>query len=161
MLVHSAGSLASQTLQFARLHGPLGLHSLGRSLWVQLAQLTSVLPFVVLLPRRRLRPEVLKQVEEYVAALPDGNLSLSDVAARVHLSPFHFARLFKSTTGKTLHEYILGERLRRAYDLLLTTDLPLEQIANDLAFADESHFVRCFRAHFGVTPGAARRNGQP
>jgi AraC family transcriptional regulator len=160
MLVYNAGSLASHTLQFAPLHGPLGLHALGRGLWVQIAQLASVLPLVVLL-RRRLRPEVLKQVEEYVAALPDDNLSLSDVAARVHLSPFHFARLFKATTGKTLHEYILGERLRRAYDLLLTTDLPLDQVANDLGFADESHFVRCFKTQFGVTPGAVRRRGQP
>jgi AraC-like DNA-binding protein len=44
-----------------------------------------------------------------------------------------------------------------SYDLLVATDLPIGRIATDVGFADESHFIRRFKAVFGLTPGALRK----
>ncbi len=135
----------------------LCIQSLGRMVPVNLLKLCAIFPALVIPLRRHLSADALRQVEEYITDQLDARLSLANLAALVHLSPYHFARLFKETTGKTVHEYVLQRRLKRSHEMLLATDLPIGCIANDAGFADESHFVRQFKAVFGLTPGALRK----
>jgi AraC-like DNA-binding protein len=84
-------------------------------------------------------------------------LPLRQLAASVGLSAFHFLRVFRSVTGTTPHQYLIGARLRLAVRKLLDTDLPVTQIAYDVGFQDLSNFVNTFRRVVGRSPGAYRR----
>ena len=54
-------------------------------------------------------------------------------------------------------QWLLGQRIDRAKDLLLNSRLPIDEIAHNCGFADQSHFTRAFLRAIGDTPGAWRR----
>lgn len=84
-------------------------------------------------------------------------LSLSELAAELELSPFHFAREFKRATGFPPHEYRLQLRVARARELLRQKPLKtVATIACELGFSDESHFRRHFKRIVGTTPSKFR-----
>ena len=84
---------------------------------------------------------------------------LSDLARTAGLSPYHFLRVFKGVTGVTPHQWLLRARLREAAHRLVTSRAPVTEIALDVGFEDLSHFIRTFRAEFGVSP--SRYRGRP
>jgi transcriptional regulator GlxA family with amidase domain len=86
-----------------------------------------------------------------------GPVKLAELASEARLSPFHFLRVFRSVTGTTPHQYVLGARLRRASRLLVETSRPVTRIALDVGFEDLSNFVRTFHRAVGCSPGAFRR----
>ena len=104
------------------------------------------------LPRGKLRA-VLESIE---AAL-DTDLTLAQLAATAHLSPYHFARQFKAATGLPPHQYVIARRVARAQQLLHPDqDLALAEIAAHVGFADQSQFSHHFKRLVGVTPGQFR-----
>jgi len=84
-------------------------------------------------------------------------LTLEDLAALVHLSPFHFARCFRATMGLAPHQYAIARRMELAKRLLLTATLNVAEIAWSIGYENISHFRRLFTMHIGMTPGAIRR----
>ena len=70
-----------------------------------------------------------KQSLDYIETYLAENLSLETLSAIEGLSPYHFARSFKAAVGKTPHQFVLYRRIERAKHLILTTQLPLSQIA--------------------------------
>ena len=68
------------------------------------------------------------------------------------MSRFHFARLFRRSTGRSPMEYLLHVRLERAKALLRRGGMPISDIAVAIGFADQSHFTRHFRRAIGTTP---------
>src|SRR5690606_12409409 len=68
----------------------------------------------------RLAQHALQAVEEYIHAHLDQNIALADLAAVAHLSEFHFARLFKQTTGLPPHQFVIHQRVERAKRLIAT-----------------------------------------
>ena len=105
------------------------------------------------------RPEDARiaRVIDYVEAHLGGALNIADLAGVACLSPSHFSRAFKATTGEAVWTYVLGRRCERARELLATTDRPIAQVAHDCGFANQAHLGRAFKARFGATPGALRR----
>jgi AraC family transcriptional regulator len=96
-------------------------------------------------------------VVEYVEEHLDAGLSLEQMAAVAHLSPYHFARQFKQTTGLPPHQYVIARRVERAKQLLQAgTGLSLADIAADAGFSDQSQFSHHFKRLVGVTPGRFR-----
>ena len=106
----------------------------------------------------RLSPEALQKVTEFVTAEPGADLTVTNLAALANLSAYHFSRLFKAATGRTVHQYVLEQRLQRGRQLVAQSDLPITRIAVDLGFADEGHFIRHFKRRYGRTPGEIRRS---
>jgi AraC family transcriptional regulator len=100
----------------------------------------------------RLARHVLQAVEEYIHAHLDKNIALADLADVAQLSEFHFARLFKQTTGLPPHQYVIHQRVERAKRLIAAGGLSLAQIAIDVGFSDQSQFNRHFKRLVGVTP---------
>ena len=101
--------------------------------------------------RTTLRPAIT-YIEEHLAS----DLSLSDMAAVVHLSPYHFARLFKESIGMPPHQYVIQRRVERAKLLLSTTNWSLTTIAHTVGFAHESHLALHFKRLTGLTPRSYR-----
>jgi AraC family transcriptional regulator len=100
------------------------------------------------LPRRKLRAAI-----EYIEEHLDTEISLEDLASCVHLSSYHFARLFKASTGLPPHQYVITRRIERAKQLLRGgDDLSLAQVAARTGFWDQGHFTRHFKRLVGVTP---------
>jgi AraC-like DNA-binding protein/mannose-6-phosphate isomerase-like protein (cupin superfamily) len=87
--------------------------------------------------------------------------SLGELAAATGYSVFHTCRVFRATTGTTIHGFRRELRLRHALARILDGDQPLAEIAAATGFASQSHLTNRFRARFGVTPARARtRAGQ-
>ena len=89
---------------------------------------------------------------QYIEANATQALSIPKLAKMVHLSPYHFARLFKQTTGLAPHQYVLHCRMEEAKRLLHDTNLDLAEIAQRLGFRDQSHFTARFHKVTGATP---------
>jgi AraC family transcriptional regulator len=98
----------------------------------------------------------LKRVLDYVDAHLGGDIHLTELAQAVGLSEFHFAKLFKRSTGASPHQYILQRRLERAKELLRNPTLSLSNISLEAGFADQSHFTNVFRRFVGATPSKFR-----
>lgn len=100
----------------------------------------------------------LRRAVDYLQANLAGDVTLAVLAREAGLSRFHFARMFKSTTGVTPHQYLLQCRLEAARSMLLGQDLTIADIAAQTGFYDQSHLVYQFKRAFGVTPSHFRRS---
>jgi AraC family transcriptional regulator len=98
----------------------------------------------------------LRSVIAYIHANLASNLGVSEIARVAFISPYHFGKLFKRSTGQTLHQYVLGQRIRKAQSLLMMTDLGLVEVASAVGLANQSHFTTVFKRRMGVTPGFYR-----
>ena len=148
-------SLLSE-LRSEGLGGRLYVESLANILGIHLLrQHSSVkqpsLPRAVGLDRATLRL-VSTYIEEHLAE----DLSLSAIAAVAYLSPYHFARLFKASTGFAPHQYVIGRRIERAKLFLSTTNWSLTAIAHAVGFAHESHLALHFKRLTGLLPSSYR-----
>lgn len=98
-----------------------------------------------------------RRVMELIDARLDRGVSIEELAREASLSPSHFMRAFKRAVGRAPHQYILALRLDRARRLLDQPGASLSDIALRTGFADQAHFTRLFKRHFGVTPGSILR----
>lgn len=88
----------------------------------------------------------------YLLSQLDSSVSLDELAEYVGASPYYFHRLFRAGTGMPPHAWHLQARVREAIDRLVA-DVPIQKVALDLGFSDQSHFNRVFRKAMGVPPG--------
>jgi AraC family transcriptional regulator len=102
----------------------------------------------------------LRRVLDYMMDNYELDLSLADLADEAGISPFHFAREFKKTTGHAPHQYLLKLRIERAKALLSATNLPIVEVGLQTGFSSQSHFTRLFRKATGVTPKGYRATFQ-
>jgi AraC family transcriptional regulator len=99
----------------------------------------------------------LQTVIEYIMENLEGSPTLEQMAAVAHLSPYHFARQFKASTGLPPHQYVIARRIERAQDLLRgDCELGLAEVAFRVGFLHQSHFSFHFKRIVGVTPGQFR-----
>lgn len=109
----------------------------------------------------RLDSNELGLVTAFIEDNLDATIRLTDLAEVVRVSRFHFARMFKQSTGLTATAFVERCRMERARSLIAETGIPLAEIAVMTGFADQSHFTRRFHRHAGCTPAAyAREKGR-
>lgn len=106
--------------------------------------------------RGGLTPVQLRRVLDHIEADLGEDTSLRRLAELVRLSPHHFARAFKQSTGLAPHRYVLQRRIARAKEMLSDRQLSLAELGQSLGFASQAHFTTTFRAETGTTPGAYR-----
>jgi AraC family transcriptional regulator len=105
-------------------------------------------------PQDKLSPRKVRLAMEYIHDPLNRDLNLKDIAAAVGLSPFHFSRLFKRSTGLTPHQYVIRQRVELARQLLLRGELSPAAIAEKVGFCDQSHMTMHFKRVCGLTPRA-------
>ena len=103
-------------------------------------------------PPAKLGVRALARVKARAKAQMAENVSVADLAAVAELSPFHFARLFKATTGETPHAFLMRVRIEEGMRLLKDTPLALAAIAGRVGFRTHAHFSRAFREATGMAP---------
>ena len=103
------------------------------------------------LPRYRLR-----RVLDYIVGNLDQNLSLYQLAGVAGMSPHYFSELFKQSTGRAPHHYVLLKRIERAKELLREPKCSIIDAGLGAGFQNPSHFARMFRRLEGVTPSQFR-----
>jgi AraC family transcriptional regulator len=73
------------------------------------------------------------------------------------MSPQHFANLFRESTGRAPHEYVVHQRIEQAKRLLAESSMPLVDVGFEVGFANQSHFGDSFRQATGTTPKKYRQ----
>lgn len=85
------------------------------------------------------------------------DFSLGELAERVDLSPSRFGELFKTETGLSPKQYSFRLKLDRAQHLLLTTDLTIKAIMEEVGFQHKREFARQFKRVFDMSASRYRK----
>jgi AraC-like DNA-binding protein len=73
----------------------------------------------------------------------------------------HFAAQFRAATGRRPREYVLQRRIDRAKEILLSTDMPLAEVALAVGFQEQSYFSTVFKRLTDETPARWRQTNKP
>ena len=95
---------------------------------------------------------IIEKTLNYIKENLAQDLTLEKVSEIAHLSPIHFHNMFKASVGKTLHNYVEEQRIKKAINLLITTDYSLTKIAFECGFSSQSYFSYVFKRRMKVTP---------
>lgn len=104
-----------------------------------------------------LTPGQARRAKTYIETNLSSKIRSKGLARLVGLGLSHFYRAFKNTFGDSPHGYVMRRRLERAQGLILTTNIPLLQIAMECGLTDQAHLNRLFDRFVGESPGAWRR----
>lgn len=96
--------------------------------------------------------KALKLIEQDISA----EHTLSTLAGTLKTNKSYLARIFKQTTGFSAVEYIRQRRCEIAAAMLLSTEMPINEIAQNVGYVDQNYFSRCFKKHFGVSANKYR-----
>lgn len=101
--------------------------------------------------------KTVRRVIDFIEGNYSDKIDNHTVAAHFGYHPYYLSSLFKDSTGKTLHAYILETRLKFGSDMLLHTDMPIADIAVKCGFQNSNHFSVKFKARYGESPARWRR----
>lgn len=99
-------------------------------------------------------PRWLKRALDLVQETYDHSLSLADTAKQVGVHPVHLARSFRRFLGCTFGDHVAKLRIRKAFELLLSAETSIAEVAHASGFADHAHLCRSFKSTTGLTPSA-------
>lgn len=102
-----------------------------------------------------------KAVETIVTYIQDNSgesITLDQLSELVYMHPVTVSRIFKSTTGVTLSQYIMKMRLENAAKLLSQSELRISDIAQVVGYKKTQYFIQLFKKNYGMTPQQYRRH---
>lgn len=102
-------------------------------------------------------PSEISGVIDFIKQNYKTKISLTDLSNHVHLQATYLCSLFKKHTGHTITSFIKMFRISKAKDLLLGTELTIEEIASSTGFYDLHHFSKVFKLYEGLTPAQFRQ----
>ena len=105
----------------------------------------------VFAPKGKLSSHQLKCVIDLVHSSIHHAITLEDLAGSIHLSVFHFSRLFKNTVGVSPYQFVLRQKIEYAQTLIKRKQ-SIGDIAYTLGFTDSAHFCNAFKKFTGVSP---------
>lgn len=103
----------------------------------------------------------VQRMQEYIDENILRKITLRELAVAAGYSPWHAARLFKETIGKSPFEYIRALRLSKAALVLRDNDERVLDVALDFVFDSHEGFTRAFSKEFGIPPGKYSQNTPP
>ncbi|MBR9649414.1 AraC family transcriptional regulator [Clostridium tyrobutyricum] len=132
----------------------------------ELAVKSSVYQLIVLLLRKYISKFLTKKelaskvtnlkrfdlIFKYIDSNYSQKICTEDLANIIHISTYHFCRIFKQMTGKTTTDYINGVRLEKSIDYLNNGNMNITEIALRCGFDSINYFSRLFKRHYNVSP---------
>jgi YesN/AraC family two-component response regulator len=100
----------------------------------------------------------IRQALNYIQEHYDTNLNMAKVSNEISMSYTVFSLEFKQYTGCNFVDYIKELRMQKAKQLLEQTDLLILEICKKVGYEDEKHFMKMFKAVYGISPTEYRRN---
>ena len=97
-------------------------------------------------------PEPVRQAKAYIMQHLAEPMELETVAREVHVSLFHFCKVFKRATGTTFTDYVNRARVEKAKRMLMRPEARITEVAYDVGFQSLSHFNRSFRRIVSESP---------
>ncbi len=101
-------------------------------------------------------PSIVKYLEENYAR----DIKLQDIENLVYMSPAYASRLFKKETSFSIQSCLVNIRMKHAQDLLVSTDMPIKDIAMAVGYSDMRGFYKMFNKYFGMTCSEMRENSK-
>ena len=102
----------------------------------------------------------MKVVVDYIERNIKKGISLEDVANHVNISTYYLSKIFKKEMGVNFITYITDRKMELAKEMLTTTDVPVLNIALDLAYNEANYFSKAFKKKTGYTPSEYREKIQ-
>lgn len=103
---------------------------------------------------------VVSQTLDYINAHFGEPITNDQLAKIAGYHPYHLNRIFLKHTGQTLHQYVLASRIRESKNMLLNSELPLSDIAEQCGFNSVAHFSSYFKQISGRSPSQYRHEFQ-
>ena len=144
--IHANGSTSPLALDHLSLL--LGAHLLDRYAGIKKSSAV---------PVGGLAPWQVRRAQEVLLAHIHGNIRVQQLARECELSTSHFARSFKVSFGVSPIQWVIGQRVSLAKQLLVQRKISLSDVATQSGFADQSAMTRTFVNSVGITPGRWRR----
>lgn len=94
-----------------------------------------------------------RYVEERLHLAP----GLKEVAEYVHLNASYFSQLFKEQTGLTFSDFLSRRKLQKGKELLLMSNLPIHEIAEQVGYQNSKSFIKVFKENTGLSPSQYRK----
>lgn len=104
----------------------------------------------------KIAPQIITALK-YINKHYSENISLDDISNAAHMSKYYFCRKFHSTTGATVLEYLNNVRLTKVHNLLLSTDMTIDEIASKTGFMSAVNLTRAFKKVYGSAPRDFRK----
>lgn len=98
----------------------------------------------------------VRSATDYVREHYQEDIGFKDIAEHLQMSPFHFARMFKHSTGESPHQFIMRCRIDVAKKLLIEGERGIADIALEVGYKSQSYFTTRFAQFVGATPAAFR-----
>ncbi|AGI39066.2 transcriptional regulator [Thermoclostridium stercorarium subsp. stercorarium DSM 8532] len=100
---------------------------------------------------------LINKAKRYIYNNIKKDISLDEVAEHINISPAYLSKLFKENTGVNFVTYVKELKFELAMDLLLNSDLTIQQIAHEVGFNTPAYFIQQFKARYGYTPNSFRK----
>ena len=102
--------------------------------------------------------ESIETVIDYIETHLDGKIDMEQVAEAVHYSKYHLHRMFTSTVGMTIHDYVQRRQLTEAAKLLVFSDRPIIEVAFICGYESQQSFSSAFKSMYKISPAEYRDN---
>ncbi|KOY53093.1 helix-turn-helix domain-containing protein [Polaribacter dokdonensis] len=100
----------------------------------------------------------IKEAEALILEnLSDEQFGVSELADEMHMSRSNLLRKIKKQTELSASQFIRQVRLQKGMELLKETELTVSEISYKVGFSNNSYFIKCFREHYGFSPGESRK----
>lgn len=99
----------------------------------------------------------IETVDKWISAHLNLIHTNADIGRAFNFNPVYLNKLFKGKYRVSMYQYVLTEKIKRAENLLVSTNVPISEVARESYFNDKRNFSRTFKSRIGITPEAYRK----
>ncbi len=103
--------------------------------------------------------KLINEAEDYIENNLRKKILIADIAKSIHISEYHFHRIYSKYSKETINQFISRVKLERSAILLVTNSkLTITEIAYLYGYSESSAYCRAFKKHFKISPTKYRLN---